>query len=70
MASLRERQENARRIFIDSLNLLNVEVNYKDREIIIKQDDKEFPYIVLECAALTDAQGKERLEEIEHRMSI
>lgn len=60
-----EKQEKVRKEFIQ--NWLNDELilaNFNNRDLIIETGNKDFPYIKLSIAALTEEQGDNKIIEL------
>ena len=65
MKSLCERQNEIRKQVVDTmLNSIEPVINYENREIIIKTDSSEFPYIRLSISAMTEEVGNEKIIEL------
>lgn len=57
-----EKQDKVRKEFIQ--NWLNDELilaNFNNRDLIIETGSKDYPYIILSIAALTEEQGDEKI---------
>ncbi len=70
MTSMRK-QDQARKEFIQ--NWFNDELilaNFNNRDLIIETDNKDFPYIKLSIAALTDEQGDNKIIEFNEKQKI
>lgn len=66
--TLMEKQDKVRKEFIQ--NWLNDEfilANFNNRDLIIETDNKDFPYIKLSIAALTDEQGDNKIIELNEK---
>lgn len=65
---LMEKQNKARKEFIQ--NWLNGELilaNFNNRDLIIETGNKDYPYIKLSIAALTDEQGDNKIIELNEK---
>ena len=63
--TLMERQDKIREKFVkDWLNEELVSANFNNREMIFNTGDKEFPYIRLTIAAISDEQGNKKIIEL------
>lgn len=63
-----EKQEMVRKEFIH--NWLNDELilaNFNNRDLIFETGNKDFPYIKLSIAALTDEQGDNKIIELNEK---
>lgn len=63
-----EKQEMVRKEFIQ--NWLNDELilaNFNNRDLIIETGNKDYPYIKLSIAALTDEQGDNKIIELNEK---
>lgn len=69
--TLKEKQDKTRKEFVQ--NWFNDElilVNFNNRDLIIETGDKDFPYIKLSIAALTDEQGDNRIIELNEKQKF
>lgn len=68
---LMEKQNKARKEFIQ--NWLNDELilaNFNNRDLVIETGDKDYPYIKLSIAALTDEQGDNKIIELNEKQKM
>ena len=66
--TLMEKQDKVRKEFVQ--NWLNDELvlaNFNNRDLIIETGNKDFPYIKLSIAALTDEQGDNKIIELNEK---
>ena len=66
--ALMKKQDKAREEFIQ--NWFNDELilaNFNNRDLIIETGNKDFPYIKLSIAALTDEQGDNKIIELNEK---
>lgn len=65
---LMEKQDKVRKEFVQ--NWFNEELilaNFNNRDLIIETGNKDFPYIKLSIAALTDEQGDNKIIELNEK---
>ena len=66
--TMMEKQDKVRAEFVQ--NWFNDELilaNFNNRELIIETDNKDFPYIRLSIATLTDEQGDNKIIELNEK---
>lgn len=66
--TMMEKQDKVRAEFVQ--NWFNDEfilANFNNRELIIETDNKDFPYIRLSIATLTDEQGDNKIIELNEK---